>query len=31
MTDMYGAGPIKFFQMLKAWREAGKLEGLTLS
>jgi cyclohexanone monooxygenase len=31
MTDMYGAGPIKFFQMLKAWREAGKLEGLALS
>ena len=31
MTDMYGAGSIKFFEMLKSWREAGKLEGLALS
>ena len=30
MTDMYGAGPIQFFEMLKAWRDGGKLEGLTL-
>jgi cation diffusion facilitator CzcD-associated flavoprotein CzcO len=31
MTDMYGAGPIKFFEKLKSWREAGQLEGLALS
>ncbi len=30
MTDMYGGGPIQFFEMLKAWRDTGKLEGLTL-
>jgi hypothetical protein len=29
-SDMYGAGPIKFFQMLDAWRAAGRMEGIAL-
>jgi cation diffusion facilitator CzcD-associated flavoprotein CzcO len=31
MTDMYGAGSIKFFEMLKAWRDTGRMEGLAFS
>ncbi|MDP3737136.1 MAG: NAD(P)/FAD-dependent oxidoreductase [Hyphomonadaceae bacterium] len=27
-SDMYGAGPIKFFEALEAWRSTGKLEGI---
>jgi hypothetical protein len=27
---MYGAGPLKFFELLEAWRADGRLEGLTL-
>ena len=27
----YGAGPVKFFELMQAWREAGELEGLKLS
>jgi len=30
-SDMYGAGPIRFFRKLAAWREAGDLDGLELS
>jgi cyclohexanone monooxygenase len=30
-SDMYGAGPIRFFKKLAAWREAGDLDGLELS
>jgi cyclohexanone monooxygenase len=30
-SDMYGAGPLVFFDVLKAWREAGELSGLALS
>lgn len=29
-SDMFGAGPIKFFRMLDDWRQNGKLEGLDL-
>ncbi|HEY0438309.1 MAG TPA: NAD(P)/FAD-dependent oxidoreductase, partial [Phenylobacterium sp.] len=29
-SDMYGAGPLKFFELLKAWRGTGRLEGLSL-
>jgi cyclohexanone monooxygenase len=29
-SDMYGAGPIKFFQLIEHWREEGKLAGLEL-
>ncbi len=29
-SDMYGAGPIRFFEVLKAWRAGGRLEGLDL-
>ena len=29
-SDMYGAGPLRFFEVLKAWREAGDLAGLEL-
>ena len=31
MTDMYGAGPIRFFEVLKEWREQGEMKGLALS
>jgi cyclohexanone monooxygenase len=27
-SDMYGAGPIKFFQLLEHWRDEGKLAGM---
>jgi len=30
-SDMYGAGPLRFFEKLKAWRADGRLEGLALS
>jgi cyclohexanone monooxygenase len=30
LTDMYGAGPIRFFQILEAWRKDGRMEGLAL-
>src|SRR5262249_15245674 len=30
-SNMYGAGPIKFFELLKAWRETGRMDGLALS
>jgi cation diffusion facilitator CzcD-associated flavoprotein CzcO len=29
-SDMYGAGPLVFFDVLKAWRAAGDLKGLSL-
>ncbi len=29
-SDMYGAGPLKFFDVLKAWRAEGNLPGLEL-
>ena len=29
-SDMYGAGPLKFFQLLEAWRSTGRLDGLEL-
>jgi cation diffusion facilitator CzcD-associated flavoprotein CzcO len=29
-SDMYGAGPLKFFDLLSAWRADGRLEGLDL-
>ncbi len=29
-SDMYGAGPLKFFELLENWRGTGKLEGLEL-
>ena len=29
-SDMYGAGPIRFFQVLQAWRADGGLPGLSL-
>jgi cyclohexanone monooxygenase len=29
-SDMYGAGPIRFFEKLTAWREDGRLAGLDL-
>ena len=30
-TEMYGAGPIRFFKKLAAWRDAGDLDGLELT
>jgi cyclohexanone monooxygenase len=30
-SDMYGAGPLRFFEVLDAWRSDGALEGLALS
>ncbi len=30
-SDMYGAGPLKFFQVLEAWRGTGRMDGLALS
>ena len=30
-SDMHGAGPIRFYQKLKTWREAGTLDGVNLS
>jgi len=29
-SDMYGAGPLRFFEKLAAWRADGRLEGLEL-
>jgi cyclohexanone monooxygenase len=29
-SEMYGAGPIRFFELLRDWRAAGRLEGLDL-
>jgi cyclohexanone monooxygenase len=29
-SDMYGAGPLRFFEVLEAWRDTGALEGLEL-
>jgi cyclohexanone monooxygenase len=29
-SDMYGAGPLRFFEVLEEWRATGKLEGLEL-
>ena len=29
-SDMYGAGPLVFFDVLKAWRAEGDLKGLSL-
>jgi cyclohexanone monooxygenase len=30
-SDMYGAGPLKFFELLNAWRSTGRMEGIALS
>jgi len=30
-SDMYGAGPIRFFEKLAAWRAAGDLDGLEVT
>jgi hypothetical protein len=30
-SDMYGAGPLKFFEVLGEWRATGELPGMTLS
>ncbi|HEY5072848.1 MAG TPA: NAD(P)/FAD-dependent oxidoreductase [Caulobacteraceae bacterium] len=30
-SDMYGAGPLRFFEKLDAWRADGRMEGLALS
>jgi hypothetical protein len=27
---MYGAGPLRFFELLDGWRKSGRLEGLEL-
>jgi cyclohexanone monooxygenase len=27
-SDMYGAGPLKFFQVLEGWRATGEMPGL---
>jgi cation diffusion facilitator CzcD-associated flavoprotein CzcO len=29
-SDMYGAGPLRFFDLLERWRADGRLEGLSL-
>ena len=29
-SEMYGAGPLRFFEVLEEWRAAGELEGLAL-
>ena len=29
-SDMHGAGPIRFFEMLEEWRESGLMEGMEL-
>jgi cyclohexanone monooxygenase len=29
-SDMYGAGPLRFFEKLKAWRADGRMDGLEL-
>ncbi len=30
-SDMYGAGPLRFFELLAEWRATGELPGMTLS
>ena len=30
-SDMYGAGPLQFFEVLGQWRDTGKMEGIALS
>jgi cyclohexanone monooxygenase len=30
LTEMYGAGPLKFFEVLKDWRATGEMRGLAL-
>ena len=30
-SEMHGAGPIKFYKMLEAWRQTGTLDGIALS
>ncbi|HWF78507.1 MAG TPA: NAD(P)/FAD-dependent oxidoreductase [Caulobacteraceae bacterium] len=30
-SDMYGAGPLRFFELLAEWRASGELPGVTLS
>jgi cyclohexanone monooxygenase len=29
-SDMYGAGPLRFFEVLEAWRSDGRMEGIDL-
>ncbi len=29
-SDMYGAGPLRFFELLAAWRDEGSMKGLAL-
>jgi cyclohexanone monooxygenase len=29
-SDMYGAGPLRFFEVLDGWRSDGRMEGLAL-
>ena len=29
-SDMYGAGPLRFFEVLEAWRTDGRMEGVAL-
>jgi cation diffusion facilitator CzcD-associated flavoprotein CzcO len=29
-SDMYGAGPLKFFELLAAWRANGRMDGIAL-
>ncbi len=29
-SEMYGAGPLKFFEVLEAWRATGKMDGVEL-
>jgi len=29
-SDMYGAGPLRFFEVLEQWRSSGEMEGLAL-
>ncbi|NNL85517.1 MAG: monooxygenase, partial [Myxococcales bacterium] len=31
LSNVYGGGPVEFFEILKAWRDEGELEGLELS
>jgi cyclohexanone monooxygenase len=30
-SDMYGAGPLKFFELLDRWRATGRMEGMKVS
>jgi hypothetical protein len=29
-SDMYGAGPLRFFEVLEQWRADGNMKGLAL-